>query len=212
MQGFLKRIGVALLGLSAGVAGLMPAAAQVSSIDITTQPTSEGVVYQFFIDFAGQYTGAQLIVELTSGSIYQDAVGSATPPNAAFIPVFPSLANDSFVAQGSAVAGGPFGEPLPGGGAVDLGGAAAAQFDVAGINQAWNPAGGEVITDQVGFLIAQITLSTDAVGDWSLLASAGGDITTVGGIFPFPEPTSAAFLGLGGLALLRRRLTRSRVC
>ena len=199
----------AMIGACAVALVTGAASAQVSNVGITQNATTEGVVNQISIDFAGQYSGAQLLIELSSGSVYQDAVGAATPPNAAFIPVFPSLANDSFVAQGSATAGGADGEPLPGGGAVDLGGAAVAQFDAAGINQAWNPAGGQVISDRVGFLIAQITLSSDAAGTWSLLSSAAGDIavesgTVVGGAL-VPEPATAALLGLGGLAMLRRR-------
>lgn len=132
------------------------------------------------VTFTGQYTGSQALIELTGAAtpIYQDAVGSAAPPAAAFIGVFPSLAFDSFAAQGSPTAAGPNGDPSLGGGAVDLGGAAGATFTSALINQAWNPAGGVTITDQTDFLIGRFTLAATANGTAKFLASAGGTPVT----------------------------------
>ena len=191
------------------------AKAQVSN----TGWTSDGgasldgfVVYDLTASFTGQYTGAQLIVELTAGSIYQDTAGGTTPPNQAVINAIPTLEWDTFVAQGSSVADGPSGNPSPGGGAVDLGGAAAAVFSNAAINQAWNPSGGQTGTsDQTDFLLTRLTLSNDALGTAQWLVSAAGtplslSLPIVDGK-AIPEPTTmvlAAF-GLIGVVASRRR-------
>jgi hypothetical protein len=124
------------------------------------------------IDFAGQYTGAQAWIQLDTGSVYQHPAGSALPPNQLVVDSLPALGFDTFVAQGSDRAGGTNGEPSPGGGAVDLGAPASADFGAAGINQAWNPAGGVVIEDMNDFLLGRFTLSDDAVGSAQFLASA----------------------------------------
>ena len=153
------------------------------------------------ISFTGQYTGVQLLTPvLPAGSIYQDAVGSAIPPNAAFIPVFPTLAFDTFVAQGSPTAGGPDGDPSPGGGAVDLGGAPGAVFTSSQINQAWNPAGGVTITDRSDFLAARLTLSTQVNSSFSALASSGGSPflihgSIVDGVLRFEQKVTFSIAG-----------------
>ena len=72
------------------------------------------------IDYTGQYTGSQLLIELTAGSIYQDSFGSQTPPNSFFLQVSPSVEYDSFVAEGSAISDSSSGVPALGGGAVNL--------------------------------------------------------------------------------------------
>ena len=131
------------------------------------------------IDFSGQYTGSQLFIELTAGSIYQDAIGSDGPPNSFLFGIVPSLEFDSFVANGSEVSGGPFGEPAQRGGAVNLGGGPAAQFDASQANYSWFPAAGNIILDQSDFITARITLSDDAEGTWSYMASANGTFGVV---------------------------------
>jgi hypothetical protein len=194
------------------------AKAQVSSLGFVENAAGAGVVpghktNDLLASFAGQYTGSQLIVSLTSGSIYQDANGGTLPPNAGFFGFVPELEYDTFLAQGSATQGGPFGEPSAGGGAVDLGGAAGAVFNAATINQAWNPPGGTLIFDQSDFLLARVTLSDDANGVAHFLASAAGqilpirEIAIVNGLIGVPEPTSLALASLSmvGLAGLRRR-------
>jgi hypothetical protein len=128
------------------------------------------------IDFTGQYTGAQAWIQLTAGSIYQDPAGSVLPPSAADVGATPSLGFDTFVAQGSDRADGPWGNPLPGGGAVDLGGPPVAVFNTETINQAWNSI--EHPYDHSDFLFGRFTLSKDALGSAKFLASAGGDPKT----------------------------------
>lgn len=128
------------------------------------------------ITFDGQYTGSQALSSLTGDGtlLYQDAAGNAAPPSAFFVGLVPSIAFDTFAAQGSALSGGTNGEPSLGGGAVDLGGAPGATFTNALINQAWNPAGGVTIADQSDFLIGRFSLAATANGTMKFLASAGG--------------------------------------
>ncbi len=195
--------------------------AQVSSLGFVTVDNTDGgapladfVTNDLLATFSGQYTGAQLIVELTDGSIYQDGVGATVPPNGGFLAGFPSLRYDTFLAQGSAIAGGTDGEPSPGGGAVDLGGAAGAVFTTAGINQAWNPPGGVTVSDKSDYLLARVSLSKAAAGTAKILASANGQrfvldsIPVIGGVIgAIPEPTTMMLtvFGLIGVAGSRRR-------
>ena len=199
------------VGLALLVGGL-PASAQLTGFRVEVFDSPQGVVHQFFIDFQGQYTGSQLLLCLDSGSIHQDLNPGIGPPPIGLLSVQPESAFDTFVAQGSATADGPFGNPSPGGGAVDLGGAPAAIFDAAKISQSWNPAPGRVIVDQTDFLVAQVTLSPDASGTFAYLGSANGVISTFDGTLPIPEPATGATIALGGLVLMHRRLTRLRAC
>jgi hypothetical protein len=164
------------------------------------------------IDFDGEWTGSQLLIQLSTGDVYQDGVGTAQPPQEAFFATFASLEFDTFVAAGGTTNGTSETFSL-GGGAVDLGGDPTAQFDSAGINQAWNPPGGAGIADRTGFALARVSLSDDASGTWTLLASAGGEISTyegpVEGGAMVPEPATMSLLALGGLGVLIRRRRRS---
>jgi hypothetical protein len=128
------------------------------------------VTTDFYIDFEGQYNATQMLLDLPS-QIYQDAVGSDFPPNPALIDFFPSLEFDTFVAQGSSVDDGN--SPNIYGGAADLGGAPGAIISDSMINAAWGPGGGVVITDQVGFLVARLTLADTANGVLYFFGSAG---------------------------------------
>ena len=133
------------------------------------------------IDFSGQYTGSQLLIELTAGSIYQDALGSNSPPSPVFIPLFPTVAFDSFFAQGSVTSGGPYGDPaiLMGSGALNLGGSLFPNFDTTGANLMYGPLLGTHIFDEADFLTARFTLSDDAQGTWSYMASANAEFGVV---------------------------------
>ena len=156
----------------------------------------EGFVTQdLSVDFDGRWTGCQLLVELDTGSIYQDAAGGVTPPTDFIVGLVPSAAFDTFVAAGGATSGTSETFSL-GGGAVDLGASPTAQFDAAGINQAWNPPGGAAILDRTDFVTARVTLSADATGTWKFLVSSGGEMQTYEGSISdgemIPEPTGTA--------------------
>lgn len=141
-----------------------------------------------------------MIVSLTQGSIYQDGVGAVGPSNSAFFATFPSLEFDSFVAQGSTSSTGTFGPPNVVGGAVNLGGASTAVFTTSAINLAWSPRAGTPVSDQSNFLVSRLTLSNDAEGTISYLASADGEICEFPGFISGGEvtvvPEPGAFLSL----------------
>ena len=205
-----------------GICGVTSPAA-VTLIDVVSfapaQPTNH-VVNDIEIDFTGQYTGSQLLLTLTSGAIYQDpSFDSATAPLPGLVSAFPVVAFDSFFAQGSLTDSGPFGNPNVGGGAVNLGGNSTASISASTINQAWNPAGGQVIVNQANFVTARITLSNDATGTFSYLAS-DGQVSIVGGAISngvmtaVPEPGAAQFMStallVGIVVQARRSLVRRR--
>jgi hypothetical protein len=158
---------------SAGVTALTPSLVDNSA---GSAELANFVTTDIKIDFTGEYTGAQAWIQLDSGSVYQHVNGSATPPNQDLVDIIPALGFDTFVANGSDHANGPFEEPLLGGGAVDLGAPVAPQFDTEGINQAWNTI--EHPYDHSDFLFGRFTLSNDAQGTASFLASADGEVFT----------------------------------
>ena len=155
---------------------------QVTALNIVSQPAPADVlpgyvVNDLLIDFSGQYTGSQMVVALTSGSIYQNTspLGSRTPPPAAAIPIEPALQWDTFVANGGPTAETTIGQFLIGRGEI-----CAHCFPIEdentftdeSIDQTWSPAGGNVILDQTGFMVARVTLSDDANGLLQYLGSA----------------------------------------
>ncbi|MEM8495483.1 MAG: PEP-CTERM sorting domain-containing protein [Planctomycetota bacterium] len=212
-----------VLGFVGAAAIATGASAQVSNLDVTQVTDGSSVANIFAIDFAGLYQGTQLVVELTSGSIINEtAFGQpldAAPPEgqANFIP---ELLFDTYAAQGGRFAEGNIG------GAPNLGGAAVNILpddteirwdDPTRLSRAWNPAGGADVMDQTGFVVAQLGLSSDANGSLIFFASAADSFyeTGEGGVLAYeivdgvaqevPEPATAALLGLGALAMLRRR-------
>ena len=131
------------------------------------------------IDFRGKYTGSQLLIELTAGSIYQNFNGGDTAPEALLFTIDPLVEFDSFVTNDSEVAGGLWGGFALGGGAANFSGSRHKQFDTSGVDVSWFPAAGSLIFDQSDFLTARITLSDDAEGTWSYMASANGTFGVV---------------------------------
>lgn len=138
---------------------------------------------------SADWTGGVLLLTLTQGTIYQDAVGNALAPNPGFFGAFPTLEFDTAV-------GGDAASPSIAGAAGDLGGDGY-QFDTAELDVTWFNVSG---TDTGTFAIARITLSDDAVGTWSYMAinSASDSATdsgtiTAGSLLPVdpPDPTPA---------------------
>ena len=200
---------VSALALGAGMIAATSASAQVSAVNYVPVDNGglvAGVTTDIAIDFAGQWSGSQLLLNLDSGAILRDAFGDPNggAPNPVFIPTFPALDFDTSIRAGGV-----------GAGAVDLGGAPARDFPAAGtsdattISIAWNPAGGDVFADQTGFGTFRASLTPDANGTFQYLASAGGEITIESGQVVngalVPEPTTAGLLGLAGLSLIARR-------
>ncbi len=112
------------------------------------------------------WTGAALLLELTQGSIYQDPLGTNSAPNPALFGTFPTLQFDTYVAAND-------NSTITAGAAGDVGGDVF-QFDSSELDISWI----DTATDDIGTInIGRITLSDDAVGQWSLkLINATGDI------------------------------------
>jgi len=133
------------------------------------------------------WTSAALLLELSQGSIYQDAAGDIDAPNPGLFGTFPTLEFDTYVDAGSNTA-------LVAGSAGDVGGDAF-QFDTGEIDALWF----DTASSDTGTLtIGRFTLSDDAVGTWSLrvLNAAGDEFLdsgsfTLGNLAP-PIPVASA--------------------
>jgi len=205
------------------------AAADLVSVTVENPSSTVAgtIVNDIKISFTDQVTTQELLITLTAGSIYQDTFGTDTPPSAALIGVFPSVAFDSFVALGSLVAS-PI-TPSIAGGAVDIGGSSTKVFDASSANIAWFSPGGTIITDKTSWPIARITLSDDAEGHWRLLSTTstgygyisgtvpslagpsvdfggGLDGAIHGGVMSIPEPSALTYVGVAcAVTMLARR-------
>ncbi len=184
-----------------------------------TYPTVAGspagyTVYDIKINFDGQLFGQQMVVELTSGNIFQNTFGGNTAPNDALLslPGFETLRSDSFV-----TIGGPTSSTsqnvLVVGGSTELGKNGPLKFDTTGVNIAWAPAPGVVVNGGIDFLIARLTLSNDAKGSILFFSSSGTGAVAVpagtiaGGnmYFIVPEPTTSVLAGLALVGVAARR-------
>jgi hypothetical protein len=184
-----------LAGLAAAVMTSVASAAvdqfNVDWLDTSAVAALDGYRSQdLVIDFTGQWTGAQLQVELTRGSIYQDTFGDNDPPNPAFFGSQPALEFDTFVMAGNLT-----NDVSLFGGAVDIwehrnpdapqGQDAPADLvlDSTGIYASWfgQPGNSGSYTDQADFATARITLTDDATGDWWYLDSVDGSFTVTTG-------------------------------
>ena len=162
---------------------------------------------------SNDWTGAALLIELTQGSIYQDANGMNVGPLTGLFDTYPTLEFDTYLeANGSNV--------NIAGGAGDVGGDAQ-QFDTVEIDITWF---NSTNNDTGTFNIGRFTLSDDAVGTWSLkvLNSAGDSYIVNNTAFtngelaeapePEPEPGSVDgdFTGDGNADILWRNIQNGK--
>ena len=112
------------------------------------------------------WLGAALLVNLTSGSVYQDAAGSEAPPNPTNFGTFPSLEYDSYMTGGTDSEAPSTTGPAPDvlGGAVDLGGAIPVTFDTTGVDASW--VSSEATNPSGELMLGRITLSDGAQGTY----------------------------------------------
>jgi hypothetical protein len=198
-------------------AGLAPAAVNsvtVDSADVPEAVLSGHVKNDVMIDFAGQLTGNQMVVDLEQGSIFQAGTGGNGAPNGALFSAVPELEYDTFLTSGGLTQSGDEGTNIANAGAAGLpAGSADRTFDSAGIDVLWFPSAGTTVADRDDFTVARVTLTADAQGSWSYLGATDDDgagtpfgtYAITDGVMTIPEPTTLAILGLGGGAMLIRR-------
>lgn len=153
-----------------------------NSEDGPGDPLANFVTQDLKIDFSGIYTGSQLRLNLTSGSIFQEmSFGSQVPPLPGVLGLAPHVAWDTFVAQGAPTLDSPSARPSLSGGAINLGGAPTAVFTDAEINQGWFVSPGLTLINLADFMVARVTLSNDAAGEFSYLGSVDSEQETFAG-------------------------------
>ena len=180
----------------------------VTSQDSSTPPS--GYVSQSLnVTATTQWYGAELILTLTNGSIFQSPfVAGFGPPGAALESAIPSTVWDTYIS-------GPTGDtPSSAGGAVDLpGGTITSTFTTSAINIEWFeiPSASSVGS----FSLGQFTLSNDAAGSFELRLDCqnqtapfllSGTIQN-GSLATVPEVSTLALTGmaLGGVAMIMCR-------
>ena len=115
----------------------------------------------------GDWNSAVLLVELTSGSVYNDPDFDGMTPNALFWPTFPDTEFDSWVG----IPGDGTGSIL--GAAGDFGDFGPAVIADQKVSVTWFNTD---TTDTTPVRIANISLTDDAVGTWAVLVGFSGEV------------------------------------
>lgn len=160
LRSTLAAVLVALISMSTTQAAVIGVtAAQVPQTEVPGF-----VVNDILVDFTTNIRGQAMIVELTSGSIYQDMFGGNTAPNGAFLPTFPALAFDTFVTMGGLTSGDSEAVLESSLAPANIDPAVPFRFDNGGLALTWAPGTGVNVGDTNGYLTARVTLSEDAQG------------------------------------------------
>lgn len=152
----------------------------------TLSDGTEVIANVLSIDFEGTYSGGQLLINLNSGSIYNDSsVGGDLAPNPVFLHFFPDLVFDTYIANGGLTSDQDQGQYALGGGAVNVDASESTAVFNEGtkISQGFGPRGGNIIPEGTGFVIAQLTLSPDANGTFAARAYAENSGVTFSGFY-----------------------------
>ena len=165
-----RTVSFSLLAIVALVGFAGPASAAIDDLDLYRSTVididgTDYVVNEMKLDFTHQYAGAQLVLTLTAGSVYQNGSVTAAydPPTAGEIAGDPNAALDTFTANGALVSSG-VSTDTPGHAddpfAANLGSTGPAVFDTTGLDIEWYPdpnteADPTLVMDQTDFLISR---------------------------------------------------------
>ncbi len=146
------------------IAGLASPVTAAVSLDLIPIDNSEQLTGYRSFDLqmnapVSDWTSSALLLKLSAGSIYQDAMGGDGPTPSEFFSFVPTVEFDTYVGvPGGGIAGG----------AGDLEGGGVFEFSTERLSATFfNTAN----TDIGRFSIGRVTLSDDAVGSWSLLTT-----------------------------------------
>lgn len=200
---------VASLIVLAMVASVAPAAISMdidSNTDNSAVLGSGYVTNDLIVTTDGyEWTQSQILLTLTSGSVYQEPGYGEWYPQPSFYGLVPELEFDTWMCDGDGS------QPSSQKCAANLTGGDAFNWDTSHLDAVWYTNGEFEGT----YLNARITLTDDAQGTWAycnwdaedetmdVLYEGSGYLVVDG--YMIPEPATMAMLMLGGLGVLARR-------